>query len=241
MPDAAILGQLDPVAHGITTWGWDLAQGSIAHRYLVGCIATAAIMPFAVAARASGRRVEWAAGALLAGTWGQILLFSDFIVSGALLFALAGAAAVVFGMTNPLRTAAPPARLGVEIAAVAALTLLALIVRLYALDQLPAFVDIEPALAFFESLSRYGLGHYIAYNRFEDDGFVHMLARAAVQHFTGPSVVGIRLAGVLCGTAAVPLCYALARRLAGVFPAVVAGVLLLTAPEQLIFSRIEAT
>jgi hypothetical protein len=240
MPDAAILGQLDPIANGITTWGWDLAQASIAYRYVVGAIVTAVVAPFALAGGAAGRRVGWAATALLAGTWGQILLFSDLIVPGVLLFAFAVAAAFVFGLANSLRASAPPPVLGVEIAAVAALTLLALIVRLYALDQLPAFVDIEPALAFFESLSRYGLGHYIAYNRVEDDGFAHMVARAAVQYFTGPSVVDIRLAGVLCSTAAVPLCYTLVRRIAGIFPACVASVLLLTAPEQLIFARIEA-
>jgi hypothetical protein len=240
MPDGAILGQLDPIANGITTWGWDLAQASIAYRYVVGVIVTAIVAPFAVAGGASGRRIGWAALALLAGTWGQILLFSDLIVPGALLFAFAAAAAFVFGLANPLRASAPPPVLGIEIAAVVALTVLALVVRLYALDQLPAFVDIEPALAFFESLSRHGLGHYIAYNRVEDDGFAQMLARAAVQYFTGPSVVGIRLAGVLCSTAAVPLCYALVRRVAGILPACVAAVLLLTAPEQLIFARIEA-
>jgi hypothetical protein len=178
MPDAAILGQLDPIANGITTWGWDLAQASIAYRYVVGVIVTAIVAPFAIAGGASGRRIGWAALALLAGTWGQILLFSDLIVPGVLLFVFAAAAAFVFGLANPLRASAPPPVLGIEIAAVVALTMLALVVRLYALDQLPAFVDIEPALAFFESLSRHGLGHYIAYNRVEDDGFAQMLARA---------------------------------------------------------------
>jgi hypothetical protein len=241
MPDGAILGFLDPIARGITTWGWDLAQAAIYHRYIVGCAVTAAVVPFARTARAAGRRVEWAAAAVLAGTWGQILLFSDLMVPGATLFAVAGAAAIVFGAANPLRPAAPPIALRVEIPVVAALTVLALVVRLYAIDQLPAFVDIEPAIAFFESLSGYGLAHYITHNRVEDDGFAHMLMRAAVQSFSGPSVIGIRLAGVVSGTLAVPLCYALVRRLAGVFPAALAGVLLLTAPEQLIFSRIEAT
>lgn len=240
-PDAAILGFLDPVARGITTWGWDLAQAAIYYRYVVGCIVSAAIVPFAIAGRAAGRRVEWAAAALLAGTWGQILLFSDLILPGTALFVLAIAAAIVFGLANPLRAAAPALSLRVEIPVVVALTVLALVVRLYALNQLPAFVDIEPALAFFESLSGYGLAHYITHNRVEDDGFAHMLVRAAVQQFSGPSVIGIRLAGVLSGTLAVPLCYALVRRLAGVFPAALAAVLLLTAPEQLIFSRIEAT
>ena len=61
--------------------------------------------------------------------------------------------------------------------------------RIYALDQLPTFVDIEPVLAFFESLSPYGLAHYVRHNRVDDDGFFHMLARYAVQQFTGPSVL----------------------------------------------------
>lgn len=240
-PQVAILGQLDPIAHAITAWGWDLARASIEHRYAVGAVATALIAPFAVAGRVPGRRIGWAAAALLAGTWGQILLFSDLMGPGAALYALAVLSAVGFGVANPLRSNRPPAPIGLEITAVAVLTALALIVRLYALDELPAFVDIEPVMAFFESLSPYGLAHYVAYNRVADDGFVHMLARAAVLHFTGPTVVGIRLAGVLCGTLAVPLCYALVRRLAGVFPAVLAALLLLTAPEQLIFSRSEAT
>lgn len=244
MPDAggaAILGQLDPIANGITTWGWVLAQGAIEHRYVVGFIVTAVVVPFAVAARRAGGRTARGVLALLAGTWGQVFLFSDLILAGAFLFAVAIMAGVVFGAAQPLRADAPPAALGREIIAVAALTILALVARVYALDQLPAFVDIEPALAFFESLSRYGLGHYIAANRVEDDGFVHMLARAGAQQFTGPSVLGIRLAAALSGTLAVPLCYAFVRRLAGAPASFIAALALATAPEQLIFSRIEAT
>src|SRR5512145_2313957 len=197
MPDAAILGVLDPIALGITTWGWALAQGAIQHRYIVGCLVMAVLAPFALAGRRSGRRLDWGVVALLAGTWGQVVLFSDLILPGVVLFAVAVLAAMRFGAATPLRPARPALARGTEIAVVALLTVFALVVRVYALDQLPAFVDIEPALAFFESLSRYGLGHYIAANRVEDDGFVHMLARAAVQYFTGPSVVGVRLAAAL--------------------------------------------
>src|SRR5262249_4212675 len=57
----------------------------------------------------------------------------------------------------------------------------------------------------------------------------------------GTSVYTLRLAAVLYGVAAVPLCYWLARRLAGTFPAVVAALLLMTAPEQLFWSRTENT
>ena len=69
-----------------------------------------------------------------------------------------------------------------------------------------------------------------------------LLARFAVQQATGPSVLGIRLAGVCFNALAVPLCYTFVRRLtAGVGPALLAAVLLLSAPDQLIFARIEAT
>jgi hypothetical protein len=236
-----ILSQLDPIAHGVETWGWDLAGAAIEHRYALGVGLTALIVPIARAARRSEQRAGWAAAALLAATWGQVLLFSDLVAPGAALYLLAIAAAVVFGVANPLRPAAPPASLRLDGTALAALTILALVVRVYALDQLPTFVDIEPVIAFFESLSPYGLAHYVATNRVDDDGFAHMLARAAVQWVTGPSVVSIRLAGALFNALAVPLGYACVRRLTGVFPAVLAGLLLLSAPEQLIFARIEAT
>jgi hypothetical protein len=236
-----ILSQLDPIAHGVEAWGWDLARGAIEHRYMVGVLVTALIVPIALAARRSERRVGWAAAALLAATWGQILLFSDLIVPGVSFYSLAIVAAVVFGIANPLRPSGAAAPLWLDVTVLAGLTILAVVVRVYALDQLPAFVDIEPALAFFESLSPYGLAHYVAHNRVDDDGFAHMLARAAVQQVTGPSVVSIRLAGVLFNAMAVPICYALVRQLTGVFPAALAGLLLLSAPEQLIFARIEAT
>ena len=236
-----ILSQLDPIAHGIETLGWDLARGAIEHRYVVGIVVTALVAPLALAGRRSARRLSWAAATLLAATWGQVLLFSDLIVPGVALYLLAIAAAVVFGIANPLRPYGAAAPLWLDATALAALTILAVVVRVYALDQLPAFVDIEPVLAFFESLSPYGLAHYVANNRVDDDGFAHMLARAAVQQVTGPSVVSIRLAGALFNALAVPLCYAFVRRLTGVFPAVLAGLLLLSAPDQLIFARIEAT
>src|SRR4030095_10244123 len=92
MPDAggaAILGQLDPIANGITTWGWVLAQGAIEHRYVVGFIVTAVVVPFAVVARRAGGRTGWGVLALLAGTWGQVFLFSDLILAGAFLVSVA--------------------------------------------------------------------------------------------------------------------------------------------------------
>src|SRR5205814_272690 len=51
------------------------------------------------------------------------------------------------------------------------------------------------------------------------------------------SVYSLRLASGFYGVMAVPLCYWLARRLAGTLPAVVATVLLIAAPEQLFWSR----
>jgi hypothetical protein len=241
MPEPALLGQLDPLAHGIEAVGWFLAQAAIAFRFGVGLALTLAIGAAAFATRASARRVVWAAAALLAAIWGQVLLFSDFLAAGALLYALAVVAAIVFGRANSLRAAPPAAPLWVDAAALLGVGALGLILRLYALDQLPTFVDIEPVLAFFESLSPYGLAHYVLNNRVDDDGFFHMLARYVVQQVSGPSVLGIRLAGALSNAAAVPLCYALVRRMAGVGPALIAGVVLATAPDQLIFARIEAT
>ncbi len=108
MPDAAILGQLDPIANGITTWGWDLAKASIANRYVVGAIVSAIVAPFALAGDSAGRRLGWAAISLLAGTWGQILLFSDLIVPGVLLFAFAVAAAFAFGSQIRCAAVRPP-------------------------------------------------------------------------------------------------------------------------------------
>ncbi|MEO8605410.1 MAG: glycosyltransferase family 39 protein [bacterium] len=238
----AILAGLDPLAAAITAAGWELARGAIEHRFAVGGLVTVLIAWLAFSGRrARGHRVGWVAAALLAGTWAQIALFSNYVMLGAALYGLAVALAVPFGVSNSIPVEPEPTPLWLDLALGLLLTALALTVRLYALDQLPAAVDFEAAQAFFESLTPHGLAHYIAVNRVEDDGFFHMLARYAVQYFTGPSLLGIRLAGVLCGTAAVPLCYALVRRLTGVFAAVLAALLLATAPEQLIFSRIETT
>jgi len=254
-PPTAFLPSLDPLAAAISRYGWMLAQGAIAHRVAVGSGISLIIAWLIVALRrragdapphlrtsapSSGGFV-WIGAALLAGTWGQVLLFSDYVVAGAVLYAVGVALAIRFGALNPLRQTPPPLSWASDAPVACGLLGVALAARLYAIDQLPAIVDFEPARAFFESLTPYGLRHYIALNRVADDGFFQMLARYGVQQFTGPSLVGIRLAAAFCGTAAVPLCYWLARRLTGVFPAALAALVLATAPEQLIFSRTETT
>jgi hypothetical protein len=70
-------------------------------------------------------------------------------------------------------------------------------------------------------------------------GIVHLLPKKLLFDLFGTSVYSLRLSAVIFGFAATPLLYWLVRRMAGVGPAVLGTVLLITAPEQLYWSRIE--
>ena len=87
-----------------------------------------------------------------------------------------------------------------------------------------------------------GLRQYLPYGlRGNSTGVAHLLPQMALFQLFGTSVYTLRLAAVLYGVAAVPLCYWLTRRIAGTMPAVVATLLLIVAPEQLFWSRSENT
>ena len=70
-------------------------------------------------------------------------------------------------------------------------------------------------------------------------GFVHLLPNLVLFRLFGASLYTMRLTAVAFGVAAVPLMYWLVRRLAGCGPAVAATLLLISAPEQLFWSRNE--
>jgi hypothetical protein len=93
-----------------------------------------------------------------------------------------------------------------------------------------------------QSRTWYGLHHYLQFEGlYTHNGIIHLLPRKVLFDLFGTTVYTLRLSAVIFGFAATPLLYWLVRRVAGVGGAVVATVLLISAPEQLFWSRIEDT
>ncbi len=236
-----MLRSLDSWVDGLAQTGWGLATGLIEHPFAVAVVITALIL----LAMSGGRpELRSASLAICAGAWGQALLLTDRVPLGGCLFAVAFAAAAVAGRGLARdEDGARPAAAGVawDLLAVLALAGSALLVRVYAVDAIPWFVDVEPGGAFLESLSPYGMARYVTHDRVLDDGYVHMLGRWALVHFLGPSIVTLRLVSVGFGVVSVVLAYLVARRFVGTGWAFVAAALLATDPAHLYWSRIEAS
>jgi hypothetical protein len=237
------LDTIERVVSWLADTGWTIACWGIAQRYLIAIASTvAASVAFIVSRRDRGGAWRLFAS-LAAGVWAQSFLLSDSLTLGFAFYLLSFHLAAHFGRDLPLASIAPsePKTYWPDGIAVVALSGLALLTRLYAIDELPNFVDIEPTDAFLRSLTLHGVLQYVEAGRVRDDGFVHMLTRAASLKLIDSPVVAIRCAAVFWGTVAVPLCYVLVRRLAGRFAACIAALLFVSAPEQLFWSRIEAT
>jgi hypothetical protein len=85
-----------------------------------------------------------------------------------------------------------------------------------------------------------GVTSYLGYGLTANSaGVLHYLHKKWLFDLFGTSIYSLRLSTVVFGFAAVPLLYFLVRRLAGVGVATAATVLLIVAPEQLYWSRIE--
>jgi hypothetical protein len=250
--DERVLGLLDPVV------GWIRAAGSISAEWLVvrarfvGWITagTAALVALAAMIVSRGRAVPLVllAAAVSLVAWGQVLLLADRETLAVPLYIAGIMSAVALGAWWPLRRLDLPAR-GIsgrrlpwrwECVLIFGLIFLGLLTRLYALTELSNRVDTEMIESIVSSRTLDRLCHYLHWGfQATSIGFIHLLPNVVFFKLFGASFYTMRLTSVLFGVAAIPLLYALVRRLAGVGPAVAATLLLIAAPEQLFWSRNE--
>ncbi len=261
-----VLGWVDPAFVAVRQSGLRSLTWLAAHRLHVGWATTVGTTAIAVVGLLSrGKRAmplaPLAAGVCLA-TWGQILLLGDRLQLGAWLYGCGVACAVVSGVTNPMRRLAGFPRLplpmdrtratacaeqadlrlprGWECTLIFLLFLVATVMRLYALTEMPAGFDLETIGFMIQSRTLHGLQRYLQFDFLSNaPGIVHLLTHAVLFRLFGTSFYTVRLTAAFWGVAAVPLFYWLIRRIAGVGPAVVSTVLFIAAPEQLFWSRTE--
>ena len=264
---ARVLKGLDPAAEWVKKSG-DLLLNSLWRRAeAVAEAVTGMALLFGIVAIRSGHRRALPLVLLLAGaslaTWGQVLLWRGRIAPGAWLYAGAVACAAAVGVLRPLRRlpgipplpapaepapsetpAGPPLApfTAADWTALGALTLLGLLLRGYALTELPAFFDGEMTSEMVGSYTGFGLGYYMETEFLgTSTGVLQALTHHVLYRLYGASIFTIRLAALSWGLLAIPLLYWLARRIAGRTAAIVATVLFVAAPEQLYWSRSDNT
>jgi hypothetical protein len=260
--DVRVLALLEPVVAWISRSGGGITALALAHQTTVGWASSAAATAIAVLGLIIGR---WRgvpllvlAAAVSLAVWGQIALLADRSVAGLCLYAAGFVCAALLGGWYPLtrlpgfpRWPLPAGRPAAaqrdawplwELVLLFGFTVLALLSRVYALSELPNTFDAEMTSSMLSSRTLDGLRVYLPWGLLGNStGVAHLLPQMAFFHLFGTSVYALRLVAVLYGVTAVPLCYWLARRMAGTLPAVVATVLLIAAPEQLFWSRTEDT
>jgi 4-amino-4-deoxy-L-arabinose transferase-like glycosyltransferase len=120
------------------------------------------------------------------------------------------------------------------------LTAAGLLLRAYALNELPAGFDSETVSSMIESRTAWGIRRYFDSSFLTTaPGMIHILTQRATFALFGTSPYSVRLASLLWGVAAVPLFYWLMRRIAGRAPATFMTAIFVVAPEQLYWSRTE--
>jgi len=251
--DVRPLGQLDPAFNYLRSSSEFLIRWLDSNAVRVGVLVTAVAVILTFAAALSARRgvapiVLFAAGISVAA-WGEVLVLSEQLAPGIALFAAALVIAVLLGLLYPLpgrdawmtAGALPNGKLAVwEYYLVAGLTLLALIIRVYGLNETPASFENEMMLGMLASRSPYGVAEYAAFSmKSNTNGFMHLVLQLLTYEIFDTSVFSLRLTGGLWTTATLPLFYWLLRRIGGVGAAVIGTLLLLSAPEQLFWARCE--
>ncbi len=209
----------------------------------VSLLALMIVMIAAVQRRRDAAILVLPAVAIVSATWGQVYLWLDNIELGAGLYVLAMAAAITFGALAPDLTSSPRPRRRItsEVLVVLALTLLMLVTRLYALPELPNFFNGEVAFTMLGSRNAAGLKPTIEHLLSIPVGIAHLLPQNVLFHVLGTSLLTLRLVAVLFSVLTVAPFYALMRRLGGRGAALGATLLLITAPEQIWFGRLENT
>ncbi len=264
---ARVLGVLQPVVESLRAAGWGAMLWMLDHGSAVGTLVSVAACGVAVMGwRRGGRRAAplWLlAAAIVLVTWGQVLLIWDRTAAGTASYVSALLCAFALGMWCPLaslpgfprlplpagtgesRAADPSAPAWTlpwrwECAVVFLLGVAALLTRLYALGELPAGFDLEMTGFMILSRTPYGFVQYLRTGLLSNNnGVLHLLTQMGLYPLFGTTFYTVRLAAVFWGVAAVPLFYWLVRRMAGVGPAILAGLFFVAAPEQLFWSRTE--
>jgi len=245
-----VLPLLDPAVEWLRTDGRALmvdaaARGNDLLALVSLCLA--GVMAAAVVAR---RRQAWPVGlltlALGLAAWGQLALVRKDATTGAMFYAAALACALLLGLLSPApilspSTPAPRFRRG-DALWMFGLTVLGMLLRLYALPELPRMFNGEMIISMLASRTLEGLHWYVPLGITSNStGLMHLLPQWFFYQLFGTSVYALRLAAVLFGVMVIPLFYWLGLRLGGRFAAVVATLLLISAPEQLYWSRLEST
>lgn len=258
---ARILGVFDPVFLWLRGEGGSATDWLDRNPLYVGGALSIGLALVAGAGLAAARRRAaplLAACAVVAlGVWGQALLLTDdHFAAGRALYLAALVAALGLGWWRPMRRlpgfpptgTAPGAGLAgswqpawrVECAVVLALLCLGLVCRAWALTELSDFLDLEQVDTWLQSRTLHGVADFYRFVLLATNpGAAHMLPQWALFNVFGTSLFMLRMASVAWGTLSVGLMYWFVRRLAGPAPAVLAALLIATAPEQLFWSRSE--
>ncbi|MDX2166135.1 MAG: hypothetical protein SF182_03705 [Deltaproteobacteria bacterium] len=255
-----ILGWLDPLFLWLRTHGADSTDWLENHPFHVGgAISAVSLAALALLLRAGRAGLPGAVAwmALLAVSWGQILLLEDYTLLGSGLYAYATALAFGLGIWRPMHRLpgfppfppdAAPLPAGdawrptwrSECAILAAIIVVALITRTWALTEQSDFLDLEVVDSFVQAHTWHGFKGYLRFTFLATNpGTAHIPVQYVVFNLFGTSIFTLRMAAVLWGTAGVPLMYLLVRRIAGPAPAVVSAVVMALAPDQLFWSRSE--
>ncbi len=245
-----VLGFLDPLIELIRNVGKGIMKESFERgteliRIVAGTIAIAVL-----AALVTRRLRAWPL--LLLGisislaTWGQFELVRTQAWTGGLLYAAALISALGFGIICPSPALAQqtplPRFTRLDAICIAVLSVLGIIFRLYALPELPSVFNGEMIVSMLASRTFDGLRWYLPGGVLSNStGLMHLLPQMFFYNLYGTTVYSLRLAAVLYGVLALPLFYWLVQRLGGTVAAIIATVLLVSAPEQLYWSRIEST
>ena len=259
---ARVLGALDPVFAVFLRAGEAALSSLVLHaRAAAIAVSAAALLVSAAAAAAVRKRagpVHLLVAAVCCGVWAQESFLVGLPERGWLLYGAGFVLAVVLGVLRPMSKlpgfpelpaftkgtgdGGPPAAGpgAVEFVGLFALVVLGLVVRAWALMELPDGFDPEMVGVMTAGRTLLGFREYIVTELLgTGNGVFHVLVHRVLYALFGTSVYAVRLTALFWGVAAIPLAWALARRLAGVWPAFAAGLLFATAPEQLFWSRSE--
>jgi hypothetical protein len=263
-----VLPLLDPLIGAVVASVWPILRWLDEQKWLVTAGLTVPLLAGALAGLVRFGRPALALVALAAAlglsAWGQALLLGEHIVPGAALYAAGVLAAIGLGVARPLRSLAgfPPLpgeaeptspdsqrssssalpSLRAECVILFALTVFGMALRMYAMTELPAGYDHETIGAMMRSRRLHGVRIFMDESLLTTaPGFVHIPTQLASFLLLGTSIYSIRMAAMVWGVAAIPLLYWFVRRMAGVWPAIVATALFVVAPEHIFWARTENT
>lgn len=256
-----VLGVFAPVADALRGPGcragmWLMARGPLVGWAVTAAAGTVAALGLLVGGW-RGFPVLLLAAAVSLVTWGQVYLFGDRVAEAGWFYLAGIACAAALGARCPLRslpgiprpadavddgTASSGRRWhwGWEALLVLGLSCVGLIVRVYALTELPYHFETEMIGQMLMSRTAWSVRTFF-HSAFLglSGGIAHLLPGPLLLGLLGTSVYSIRLLSALFGFIAIPLMYWLGRRLAGFGGAVTAAALLIVAPDQLFWSRAE--